>query len=153
MISGPYIAQITNGPYAEGMTANCTFQVVDPRKQWGTMTPNLKKGITVQIETKVLQLFFWFPYCIGLYFILYTYWKKVLIKLTLILILNYFMKCKYCNTIKWMEMGRVSLSYWCELRNIMPAEWLAEFSYKIHIYDVMLYQYVSTVVQKGLATA
>ena len=32
----------------------------------------------------------------------------------------------------------------------MPAELLAEINYKIHIYDVVLYQYVSTVVQKGL---
>ena len=30
--AGPYIAQVTNGPYVEGMSANCTFQVVDPRK-------------------------------------------------------------------------------------------------------------------------
>ena len=30
--SGSYIVQVTNGPYMEGMTANCTFQVVDP--QW-----------------------------------------------------------------------------------------------------------------------
>ena len=41
---GPYIAQITNGPYAEGMTASCTLQVVDPQRKWSALMPNLKNG-------------------------------------------------------------------------------------------------------------